>query len=145
VNQSQRIVFWYGGGAAKTRVLAVERAQRAALKVLYRKPFRYPTFQLYQEASVLTVRQFYILKTILRQHSIPPTLPDKNRRRKIIYPVLPCKTTFAKRQLPVASHRIYNKVDSKIEIGSLNRHNCKNKSKEWLLSLNYSDTEDLIV
>lgn len=44
------------GSAAKTTMLAAERAQRSVLKVMLLKPFRYPTHSLYAEAKVLTVR-----------------------------------------------------------------------------------------
>ena len=59
------------GGAGKTRMLEMERAQRLILKVGFSKPRLFPTSTLYQEAKVLTVRQIYILLTILRQHLDP--------------------------------------------------------------------------
>jgi hypothetical protein len=57
------------GGAAKSKLIELERAQRLILKVCLFKPRLFPTATLYQEAEVLTVRQLFILLTILRKHS----------------------------------------------------------------------------
>lgn len=56
------------GSAAKSVIIQVERAQRAVLKAMLKRPFRYPTFNLHQEASILTVRQLFILKVTLEKH-----------------------------------------------------------------------------
>lgn len=47
----------------------IERAQRAILKVIYFKHMDFSTNELYSEAKVLTVRQFFVLHDILRKHS----------------------------------------------------------------------------
>ncbi|KAF9415636.1 hypothetical protein HW555_006781 [Spodoptera exigua] len=46
------------GISGKTYLLNVERAQRALIKVAYRRPFRYPTDQLYSDVSVLRHNDF---------------------------------------------------------------------------------------
>ena len=58
------ITAW--GGAAKTDLIQVERAQRAVIKVILRKPFRFPTRQLYMDFKTLTVRQLYIFRTVMQ-------------------------------------------------------------------------------
>ncbi|CAB3251301.1 unnamed protein product [Arctia plantaginis] len=47
------ITTW--GGAPRSTLLELERAQRAVLKVSLTLPFRYPTSLLYKKAKVLTV------------------------------------------------------------------------------------------
>jgi hypothetical protein len=57
------------GGANKSLMLKLERAQRAVLKVMTRKKRTYPTAKLYADCEVLTVRQLAILRMVLRRHS----------------------------------------------------------------------------
>ncbi|CAH2238904.1 jg13712 [Pararge aegeria aegeria] len=45
-------VVW--GGSNKTSLLRLERAQRAILKVITKKPYRYPTIDLYKDCKVLS-------------------------------------------------------------------------------------------
>lgn len=45
-----------------------ERAQRAVLKTVYKKPFRYTTDSLYSEYRLLGMRQLNIKSVILRFH-----------------------------------------------------------------------------
>ncbi|XP_059047711.1 uncharacterized protein LOC131843125 [Achroia grisella] len=56
------ITAW--GGASKTHMISIERAQRSVLKVMLGKPFRFPTYLLHQEAAVLTVRQLFRIITL---------------------------------------------------------------------------------
>lgn len=53
------ITSW--GGAAKTILLPLERAQRSILKVATLRPYTFPTHELYTSCNVLTVRQLFIL------------------------------------------------------------------------------------
>lgn len=53
------ITSW--GGSYKSRMIKVERAQRAILKVSAFLPSLYPTNDVYNLWDVLTVRQIYIL------------------------------------------------------------------------------------
>ncbi|KAJ8721139.1 hypothetical protein PYW08_006604 [Mythimna loreyi] len=130
------------GAANKGNILRAERAQRAVLKVMTRKPHRYPTTQLYADCKVLTVRQLFVLRSVLRVHrSLSPSNPKKRTN-------LPTgtqhKTTFAKHQYYVISAYIYKKIHKKINILDLNKHNLKQKVTEWLLKPDYSETETLL-
>lgn len=49
-------------------MLRLKRAQRAILKVMFNKPQRYSTFDMYKECLVLTVRKVFILKVVLQSH-----------------------------------------------------------------------------
>ncbi|KOB71357.1 putative RNA-directed DNA polymerase, partial [Operophtera brumata] len=79
------ITSW--GSCAKSNLLQIERAQRAVLKVMSFKPFRFPTRQLYDEMSVLSVRKCFIKCLILQQHR-KPFLPDLGQRRNHITYIL---------------------------------------------------------
>ncbi|CAB3243932.1 unnamed protein product [Arctia plantaginis] len=61
---AQRVITYcipVWGGATKTHFLEVERAQRSLLKVMYLKPYRFPTNILYMTCSLLSVRKLYVL------------------------------------------------------------------------------------
>lgn len=136
------------GGANKTALIPLERAQRAVLKVMLRKPFRYSTSLLYNTTKVLTVRQLYVLQVITIKHTtLPFTLGQvyHKRRRNRICNVEHTRTTFARRQHYIASSTLYNKVNQRLDIFSLPLTVCKSKTKNWLLTLSYEETESLIV
>lgn len=135
------------GGANKTSFLLLERAQRAVLKVMFKKPFRYPTTQLYIDSKVLTVRQLYVYRTVLRKHlSLPfdPNIKTKRRWKDRIYLIATHRTQFLARQYPVLSSRLYNITNKNIDIYDLTKYKCKTKIRQWLLQLTYNDTELLL-
>lgn len=134
------------GGTYKTTMIPAERAQRAVLKVMLFKPRDYPTDQLYSEAEVLTVRQLYVLRSVLRRHSNLP-LDKKLLQRRHGFPICsttPCHFAFTSRQLSVQSSRIYNKINKIIPLYRFNLYEIKNKLRKWLLSLSYDETENIL-
>lgn len=134
------IAVW--GGATITNFLRVERAQRAILKIMTRKPFRYPTSQLYLDCRVLTVRQLYVLQSILRRHrSVPRSNPNK---RINVLQGTSHKTVFAKHQYYILSTYIYKKINKILNIIDLNKNELKSKLTNWLLQQDYSKTESLL-
>lgn len=136
------ITAW--GCATKSHFIRVERAQRAVLKVMYSKPIRFPTFQLYALASVLTVRQLFVLRTILRIHTKVP-LPDPMKRKTYRKcPVPRHRTAFASRQFRISSLIIYNKINKSLNILKCNKYEVKRKLTDWLLQQKYDDTENLL-
>lgn len=139
------ITTW--GGAPKTHILKLERAQRAVLKVMTFKHFRYSTIQLYQDCKVMTVRQLFVLNTILRRHGSLKynTSHLANRRsKKYVCPVERYKTKLAERHFLVLGSRIYNAVNKQSNIYALNKFECKNKVSQWLTTLTYEETEKLL-
>lgn len=140
------ITAW--GGAAKTDIIQVERAQRAVIKVILKRPFRFPTRQLYKDFKTQTVRQLYILRAVMRKHvSLPYSVnnsPTVRRRPKTVCPTIHTKTTFARRHYPYLSALFYNKIHHKLNIHTLNTHECKKYTKEFLLTLDYDETEALM-
>lgn len=135
------------GGTDKTSLLHLERAQRAVLKVMSFKPRLYPTAKLYTECDVLTVRQLYVFRSVLRKHSHLPLDPSIICRRSgfPVSPVVQCRTAFARRQYSSTSSRIYNKIHKQINIYNLNKYKLKSILTTWLKKLSYDKTEELLL
>lgn len=138
------ITSW--GGTAKSILLPLERAQRAILKVATFRPFRFPTHQLYTACKILTVRQLFILQTILYQHSELPFDPvSQTRRRKDLVCFEPqTRHAFAHRFYVFLGPFLYNKVNKILNIYSVNYYKCSTLLSEYLLNLDYADTEKLL-
>lgn len=134
------------GGADKTYILTVERAQRFILKIALFKNSMFRTKNLYQESDILTVRQLYILNCIIRQHK--KNTPDVNRLKKrhprSVVTLPKTRTTFATRQFQYQSAFLYNKINKNLNIYSLPLFKCKTTVSSWLKSLNYDETESLL-
>lgn len=133
------------GGAAKTFIIKLERAQRSVLRVMFRKPFRYPTKQLHQETKTLTVRQLYIQKVVLAYHQLfsKRTYVSNSRRLKVKVPLV--KTIFATRFKHFSFPFIYKHAITQCELESCSLYGVKAKIRKWLLTLDYDETESLLV
>lgn len=134
-------------GAAKTTILSLERAQRAVIKVMTRKPFRYPTQLLYKETSLLTVRQLFVLQVLIKKHAelhYDPSIYIRKRRHDVVCCSIKKRTAMAKRHYQMISSYLYNNVNAKLHIYPLSKYELKAKVTNWLLSLNYTATEDLL-
>lgn len=138
------ITAW--GGAPKTSIIKLERAQRAILKVINGKPFRYPTMLLYCESKVLTVRQLFIHQSILRTHTSHPYDPflTVKRRKDRVFQSFRCNTGHAQRQFYIIGPRLYNNISKDLELYHLTKNACKPLIKKWLLKFSYEDTEKLL-
>lgn len=134
------------GGATKTKLLEVEKAQRALLKVMYFKPYRFPTERLYMSCDLLTIRKLYVLHTILRKHKHLTYDPIKMSRRRndIVDKSRMVNTSFARRQYKKQSTYLYNKINKVVEIYTLTKQKCKEKVIKWLKTCSYIDTEELL-
>lgn len=132
------------GGSLKTKMLQLERAQRAVLKVMLKKPFRYSTSALYTDCKVLSVRRLFILQTTLRKHPLilyDPRVNDSKRRWDCVCVVEKHRTDLYSRHFPIIASQLYNRVNKQVHIFPLSRFEIKNKVTTWLLGLNYSETE----
>lgn len=134
------------GGAAKSKLIELERAQRLILKVSLFKPRLYPTTALYQLAEVLTVRQLFVLLIILRQHSSMHYSPNAVtvRRQYNVCDTEYFRTAFMKRFFSYLGSRLYNHANKIINIYHNNKTECKKKLTQWLLQQTYEDTEKII-
>lgn len=134
------------GGAAKSYFIDLERAQRSLIKVMYCKPFRFPTESLYTMSKLLSVRKLYILHSTLSYHKTLPFDKAKLRKRRcdIVAPTVPTRTVFACRQNIAQAPRTYNIINGKLGIYSLPLYGCKKALIRWLSALSYDDVEDIL-
>lgn len=65
-NLKYGIIAW--GSANKNLIDKLNLIQRRVLKIMYRKPKRYPTVELYNEAGVSDARQLYAYDTLTLTH-----------------------------------------------------------------------------
>lgn len=140
------ITSW--GGAAKTHLLKLERAQRAILKVSTFRSFLYPTSLLYKTCNVLTVRQLFIMSTVLKQHqALPYSTENINKRRKDIVctDILQTKHAFSSRFFMFLGPLLYNRLNSELCIYPLGYKECKKCIENALQKLSYDDTENLLM
>jgi hypothetical protein len=135
------ILVW--GGASKAKFKDLEIAQRALLKVIHFKPYRYSTQYLYKLSDVLSVRQIYILNAILKLHkSMPYDAHKVARRRKYNVALVPAvRTAYAKRQYISRSAKLYNKINKILNIYPNNTYTNKKSITSFLKSCNYVETE----
>ncbi|KAG7305636.1 hypothetical protein JYU34_009730 [Plutella xylostella] len=135
------------GGAAKSHLLQLERAQRAILKVIHFLPRLTPTTEVYEMAEVLTVRQLFILDITIRQHR-NPNICNANRdkrRRDIVVQIKRYKTKFSNRFHPFLSGLLYNRLNKINYIYTMPLRDCKTWVKNYIRNLSYSQTEELLM
>lgn len=135
------------GGAAKSSMLELERAQRTVLKVMTCKHVRFRTDLLYEECRVLRVRQLFVLRAAIHIHKATLSSPDYTRLvKQRIYriPVPSVRTTFARRHPLFLMPRIYNTVCRNVTIKEISSREAKRVIEAWLLELNYVQTEGLL-
>lgn len=123
------------GGTHNSCLLKIERAQRAVLKVMLRKPIWYSTASLYQDCQLLSVRRLYILQVVLLRHSHTPYDPNAVlcRRQDRICRIEQFRTTFAHRQYNAASAKLYNRINKCVYIYPLTLFRCRTVIRGWLL------------
>lgn len=140
------ITTW--GGAGKTLLLAIERAQRAILKVSTFRPFLFPTNLLYKLCNVLTVRQLFIIGIVLKQHAALPyntDLTDKRRKDIVCSQKIRPKFAFTHKFFVFLGPLLYNRLNAVSHIYPLNFNKCKKNLLETLQNMSYEDTEKLLL
>lgn len=139
------IPIW--GGAAKTRFIELERAQRALLKVMYFKKKRFPTTDLYKIDNLLSVRKLYILLITLNQHKkLQYDSAIYSKRVNFRVTTIPqTKSKFASIQYSYRSAFLYNMINKNIGIYNKNFYDCKKHIIKWLNQLNYDETEAILL
>ena len=140
------ITVW--GGASKKSMIRVERAQRAILKTAHSLPFYYPTSELYVKCKLLTVRQLFIMQTILQKHSIlsyNPTLNAYKRNRSKVCSTKQYKLALSHRHYGFLGSYLYNKINPILNIYPMTKSTCKQALILFLLKHNYNETENLLI
>lgn len=139
------ITSW--GGAAKTNLERIEIAQRAILKVATFKKRLFPTFDLFQEWKVLTIRQLFILHTVMKQHAnqyYDKSIKQTKRRFDRICHIVRCRTEFAKKFIRYQGPQLYNKINRVLDVYPLTKQLFKVTVTNWLMTKDYDSTENLL-
>ena len=135
------------GGACKTHIIQLERAQRSLLKTMTFKPYRFPTKTLFEICKVLTVRQLFIYNIITHKHASTPYDSKKfSNKRKIISVInsVRCHTALGRRQKVFLSVHLYNKLNNILNFYPLSLRECQSKLRDWLLRQDYEETEKVL-
>lgn len=138
------ITVW--GGAAKTKFIHLERAQRGLIKIMYFKKKTFPTIDLYRLSNLLSVRKLYVQQSVIKKHKTiaQKSNDNKTRRKNRVVPVPQTNTLFARMQLERSSCFLYNKINKKLEIYNMQVYECKKQLTNWLKTLTYEEVETLI-
>lgn len=138
------IPIW--GGAAKTKFIELERAQRALIKVMHFKPFRFPTDLLHSSSQLLSVRKLYIIHAVLKMHKTLPLDRNTQERRRYdkVAKIQATKTTFASNQYVRKSAHLYNLICKFLNIHPKPYYDCKQTLTDWILTKTYDETEALL-
>lgn len=133
------------GGAAKSKFIEVERAQRNLIKMMYFKKRRFSTEALYQMTKLASVRKLYIIHAVLKFHKKVKFDPkDLLRRRHFVVKLPKTNTTFANRQYHKRAARLYNTLNKALVIHSKTFHECRKILPAWLSSKCYDEVEELL-
>lgn len=139
------ITAW--GNACGTYLIKAERAQRAVLKVAYKRPFRYPTDELYSDTKALRIRQLFVMACALRFHKTSlityKNSPTKHRR-KYAWKTHRTRTRIGQKCYKFAGCYLYNYLNKLLNIFKDTKRVCRNKIKQYLQTLDYRNTENLI-
>lgn len=139
------ITSW--GGVAKKYLLLIERSQRAILKISSFLPFFHPTTDVYLQSDVLTVRQLFVLHTVIKQHSIigfDPALTSQRRRKDRVCNIGKSNTSFSQNYFYYLGASLYNKVNRVLSIYAHTTFTCQSVIIKWLKTLDYGTTENLL-
>lgn len=138
------VTVW--GGAPKTHLIHLERAQRAVLKVMSFRPFRYPTVSLLRDCGVLSVRQLFVLHVVMCKHiSLKYDASSRNKRQRYrVCPSQSCRPALARRHFYGIGSHLYNKTNKHCSIYSTTLQKCKRTVYGWLQMQSYDETENLL-
>ncbi|CAF4754808.1 unnamed protein product [Pieris macdunnoughi] len=135
------------GGTAESLLIKLERAQRAILKVAYRRPCTYPTVKLHLETKTLSVRKLYILATCSRYHRFRGlTIQDTSKNRRFAFPTPKRRTVFGQLSFAFRGPFLYNKISKSMdsEIVKLSRYKLASHIETTLAKLDFESTEALL-
>lgn len=136
------IVVW--GGASTSNMIPLERAQRSVLKVMLKKPIRFPTKDLYKESKIISVRGLFILRVAMHVHRrvITSTEYDSMLKKRVFKLPLPnIQSNLARKSSSFLHPYIYNKIQSSCCIKNCTIPQLKNKITTWIGSLSYDELE----
>lgn len=139
------ILSW--GGCSSSVLITLERAQRAVLKVMFKKPFQFPTVKVYESAKVLSVRRLYIFRACLCAHKTAlgsSNYHSKCFKRTFLFPTYQTKTKFAQRFGSFLIPFLYNKVIKIINLRNVTLSKAKQKIHDLLVTWPYEQSESFM-
>ena len=98
--------------------------------------------------GVLTVRQLFVLSTVLKQHGcshLRITHYLKRRRKDQVFTTPSTSLSFGQKHSTFLGPRVYNKINSILNVSEDSDYKCKTKVSKFLQDLSYQDTENLLL
>lgn len=129
------IASW--GGAFLNTIEKLNVIQRKILKIIHKKPNRFPTVELFKLANVLTINQLFIKEAITTIHNKKRDLPaiehNYDTRWTDTQPLRQnlAKLTLTQRQAPYTGIEHYNKLPIAIK-NIKNPKSFRKKLNQWL-------------
>jgi hypothetical protein len=128
------IMAW--GGAAKTAIDPVEKAQKKVLKIMFRKPALFPSVELFKLAEVFNPRQIFVKQALtcthLTKNSLTHPHHSHNTRWLSTIPLnrIPTLRKTTDKQATQTGIIYYNLLPP--EAKHLNLYQFKNFLKKWV-------------
>lgn len=133
------ILAW--GGIGKSHYDSVEKIQKWILKIIFKKPRRYPSELLYEETKILDVRQLYLKKVLTYQHKnaeslcIPQHKHNTRSKDTQISETRRANKKYSMKALTYIGPRLYNLLP--LEIRSIKKINhFQKKTTQWITNTN---------
>lgn len=142
------LIGW--GGAAKTILDPLKRAQKSLIRVINKKPFRYPSDILFNDFKVLDIRQLYIrtvLKYYHRKDKMTSSNPEENGRKTrqtFRQTERRMNTTYGQRHYVFTASRLYNKLAIDLQPTNVSYAQFGKMVSSWLFARSRSQCEDLL-
>lgn len=135
------IIAW--GGANKTNIKPLILIQKLYLKILYGKPYLYPSELIYKESDLLNIRELYSHCLLIHQYKThsDSTLVDhsyntRGKDRKQVK-VTVAQKTIGTKCFTYLGPRLYNNLPESIkQIRSIIKY--KREVKKWLTNIHYT-------
>jgi hypothetical protein len=147
---SYGIVGW--GGATLTALDPLIKVQKSILRVINKKPFRFPSEILFTEFGVLDIRQTYTKTIILHyikhkhlQTGITHLLTTRCRNKQY-FKVPKTRTRFAQRHFTFLAPRLLNKIQDNVLTKRQMTYTPLTKKllSDWLLRIGRHETETIL-
>lgn len=116
---SYGIVAW--GGAYQNVIEKLSLMQRKILKIIYKKPNRFPSEELYRLSNVFNIKQLYIKEAVINIYKNRENLQTPNHnhdtRLNAQQPIVqsPNRTNFTQKQARYIGKKYYNELPTSIK------------------------------
>lgn len=138
---SYGIIAW--GGAHNNSIKSLETLQKKVLKIIFQKPYLYPTAQLFSESSQMDIRQLYcntiLVHSVKNGEFVDKTHIGNTRSYKVKKVIVPRKhKTTGQRCYDYIAATLYNTLPA--ELRQCKHPNLfKRKIKKWI-----TETEQVV-